>query len=445
MPRKTGLIIFLIFIFLLAVNTMSEGAFKKEDIRVFKLDNGLKVILYEDHKIPNISYYTFFKVGSRNERPGLTGVSHFIEHMMFNGTQKFGPGEFDRLMEFYGGANNAYTGDDFTAYTDWFPSQALEKMAELEADRMQGLIFDPQVFESERGVVASERRMSVENNNEAILYENVRATAIMAHPYHWDVIGWMSDILSWRREEVMQYYRTYYAPNNAVLVVVGDFDTAKTIELIKKYYSQIPAQTPPPPVTTTEPPQFGRKEVVIKKEAQTPSFLVVYHGPKCTDPDFFALSLLEKPLLQGESSRLYRRLVREEQLAISVDGGIEEKIDPFLFSINVKPRPGADLDRIEKIIDEELNKVIEQGITEQEYQKALNIIRSDFYFGLQTNSGKANLIGAVEMLTGNYENLFSIIERYSSVKREDIPAVARKYFNDLNKTVGKLIPQGGKS
>lgn len=439
MPKKMGLFVLSLFF----LTAMLQATFKKEDIKVHRLENGLKIIFYEDHKIPNIAYYTFFKVGSRNERPGLTGVSHFIEHMMFNGTQKFGPGEFDRIMEFYGGANNAYTSDDMTAYTDWFPSHALEKMIELEADRMQGLIFDSKVFESERGVVASERRMSVENNNEAILHENVRATAIMAHPYHWDVIGWMSDILSWRREEVIQYYRTYYAPNNAVLVIVGDFDSQKTLDLIKKYYGPIPAQSPPPPVTTSEPPQMGRKEVVIKKEAQTPSFMVVYHGPRCTDPDFFALSLLEKPLLQGESSRLYRRLVRDEQLAISVSGGIEEKIDPYLFSIYVKPRPGADLDKIEKVIDEELNKIIEQGITEQEYQKAMNIIRSDFYFSLQTNSGKANLIGTMELLTGNYENLFTIVDRYASVKREELPAVAKKYFNDLNKTVGKLIPQGG--
>ncbi|MGB9893594.1 MAG: M16 family metallopeptidase, partial [Candidatus Saccharicenans sp.] len=268
-------------------------------------------------------------------------------------------------------------------------------------------------------------------------------TAIMAHPYHWDVIGWMSDILSWRREEVIQYYRTYYAPNNAVLVVVGDFDSQKILDLIKKYYSQIPAQSPPPPVSTTEPPQMGRKEVIIKKEAQTPSFMVAYHAPRCQDPDFFALSILEKPLLRGESSRLYRRLVRDEQLAISVYGGIEEKIDPYLFTIEVKPRPGANLDKIEKIIDEELDKIIEKGLSEQEYQKALNIIRSDFYFSLQTNSGKANLLGTAELLFGSYENLFTMVDRYSQVKREDIPGIAKKYFSELNKTVGKLIPQGG--
>ncbi len=430
-------------IVLFLMSAVMQASFKKEDIQVHQLDNGLKIIFCEDHTIPSISYYTFFRVGSRNERPGLTGVSHFIEHMMFNGTKKFGPGEFDRLMEFYGGSNNAYTSDDLTAYTDWFPPQALEKMVELEADRMQGLIFEPEVFESERGVIASERRMGVENNNESLLYENVRATAIMAHPYHWDVIGWMSDILSWRREEVIQYYRTYYAPNNAVLVVAGDFDPEKTLELIKKYYSDIPSQPPPPPVSTVEPPQMGRKEVVIKKEAQSPSFMVVYHAPNCQAADFLALSILEKPLIQGESSRLYRRLVREEQLAISVFGGISETIDPQLFFISVQPRPEADLTKIEKVIDEELNQVIEQGITDQEYQKALNIIRSNFYSGLQTNSGKANQLGSTELLYGSYENLFTMVEQYSQVKREDIPGIAKKYFNELNKTVGKLIPQGG--
>ena len=167
----------------LAVFTLSlSAAFKKEDVKVHKLDNGLKVLLVEDHNIPSVSLYTFFRVGSRNERSGLTGVSHFIEHMMFNGTPKVGPGEFDRRMEFRGGSNNAFTSDDMTGYTDWFPPAALEAMIEMEADRIQGLALVPEVFESERGVIASERRLGVENDNDAILNENVRATAIMAHP-----------------------------------------------------------------------------------------------------------------------------------------------------------------------------------------------------------------------------------------------------------------------
>lgn len=299
---RRRLLIFSVII--LSCAPLLTAAFRKEDIKVYRLDNGLKILLLEDHNIPNVALYTFFHVGSRNERPGITGVSHFIEHMMFNGTKKFGPGEFDRKMEFSGGSNNAFTGDDMTAYTDWFPAAALEPMIEMEADRMQGLIFDPKVLESERGVVASERRMSVENNNDALLSENVRATAIMAHPYHWDVIGWMSDIQNWKRDDIISYYRTYYSPNNAVLIVVGDFDSAKALALIRKYYSGIPAGPPPPAVTTVEPPQMGPKSVLIRKEAQAPSFEMVFHAPNCTSLDYYPLSILDLVLLNGKSSRL---------------------------------------------------------------------------------------------------------------------------------------------
>lgn len=431
-------------VLLLAVFTLSlSAAFKKEDVKVHKLDNGLKVLLVEDHNIPSVALYTFFRVGSRNERPGLTGVSHFIEHMMFNGTPKVGPGEFDRRMEFQGGRNNAFTSDDMTGYTDWFPPAALEAMIEMEADRIQGLALVPEVFESERGVIASERRLGVENDNDAILNENVRATAIMAHPYHWDVIGWMSDILSWRRDEVMAYYRTYYAPGNAILIIVGDIDPAKTLGLIQKYYGPVKASPAPPPVSTVEPPQMGTKTVIVRKEAQAPSFLAVWHAPSAKDADFLPLSILAKPLLEGESSRLYRRLVREEELAIDVGGGIQETIDPLLFSIDVKPRPGVDLDKIDRIIEEELAKVKAEGITPQEYAKAMNIIRNDFYMSLQTISGKASQLGSTELLYGDFARLFTVMDDYAAVKVDRIKEAAGKYFTANNKTIGKLIPEGG--
>jgi len=428
----------------LTVFTLSlSAAFKKEDVKVHKLDNGLKVLLVEDHNIPSVALYTFFRVGSRNERPGLTGVSHFIEHMMFNGTPKVGPGEFDRRMEFQGGRNNAFTSDDMTGYTDWFPPAALEAMIEMEADRIQGLALVPEVLESERGVIASERRLGVENDNDAILNENVRATAIMAHPYHWDVIGWMSDILSWRRDEVMAYYRTYYAPGNAILIVVGDIDPAKTLGLIQKYYGPVKDSPAPPPVSTVEPPQMGTKTVIIRKEAQAPSFLAVWHAPSAKDADYLPLAILAKPLLEGESSRLYRRLVREEELAIDVGGGIQETIDPLLFSINVKPRPGVDLDKIDRVIEEELTKVKAEGITPQEYAKAMNIIRNDFYMSLQTISGKAGQLGSTELLYGDFSRLFTVMDDYAAVKIDRIKGAAGKYFTANNKTVGKLIPEGG--
>ena len=428
---------------LFAGATLLSASFRKEDIKVHKLDNGLKILLLEDHAIPNVALYTYFRVGSRNERPGLTGVSHFIEHMMFNGSPKVAPGEFDRKMEFAGGANNASTGNDRTGYTDWIPAAALEQMLEMEADRMQGATFAPEVLESERQVVASERRMGVDNDNDSILAENVQATAIMAHPYHWDVIGWMSDIQGWRRDEIIGYYKTYYSPNNAVLILVGDFVEARALDLIKKYFGPIPAAPPPPDVVTVEPPQMGTKRVFIKRDAQVPSFQVVWHAPSVREPGFFPMSVLSHVLLRGQSSRLYRRLVREEQLATSVYGGQGETIDPFLFAIYVKPKPDADLDRIEAVIEEELAKVKKEGLTDSEIQKVLNAVQSDFYMSLQTISGKASQLAETEMTYGNFENLFTIMDDYAAVKNPQIIEAANTYLTENNKTVGTLVPEGG--
>lgn len=435
--------LFLSVLLLPAACGLQAAEFRRENILVRQLDNGLKILLYQDHDIPNIAYYTFFRVGSRNERPGLTGVSHFIEHMMFNGSAAFGPGEFDRIMEFNGGANNAYTSDDMTAYTDWFPKVALEKMMRMEADRMRGLLLDPVVLESERGVIASERRLSVENDNDSLLDETVRATAIMAHSYHWGVIGWMSDILSWKRDEINAYFRTYYAPNNAVLVVTGDFETEAIMGLIKKYYGDIPAASPPPAVTTIEPQQIGTRRVQLHKAAQIPSFLAVYHVPAVSHPDFPALSLLETILLRGESSRLYRRLVSEAQLAISVSGGTSQTIDPFLFYIQAKPRPGADLELLEKTMEEEIEKIKQAGVSSLEMEKAVNSARTGFYSPLQTIAGKANMLGFTEVVFGGFENLFTIVDRFAAVTPAQVQDACRKYLNKDNKTVGTLVPDGG--
>lgn len=432
-----------IFVLLLGLPLALSAALRPADITVHKLDNGLKIVLLEDHDIPNIAYYTFFRVGARNERPGLTGVSHFIEHMMFNGTRAHGPGEFDRIMEAGGGANNAFTSEDMTGYTNWYPAVALEKMIELDADRMQGLSFDPQVLESERGVVASERRMAIENNNENLLSETVQAAAIMAHPYHWGVIGWMSDILGWKRDEIIAYYRTFYSPNNAVIVVCGDFQTDTLMALIRKYYASIPRGPEPPALITVEPPQLGPRRVTVRKPAQTPSFLQAYHAPAAADPDFPAMDVLGLVLLHGESSRLYQRLVAREQLAIEVSGGINRSLDPLLFTIAVKPRPGADLERIERIVAEELARIHKDGISETELAKALNKVRTDFYSPLQTIAGKAHMLGQCEIYYGGYEYLFKAMEPYQAVTTARIKELAGKYLTEDNQTTGVLIPAGG--
>jgi zinc protease len=424
-------------------NGIMGATFSKENITVRQLPNGLKVLLFEDHNIPNIAYYTFYKVGSRNERPGLTGVSHFIEHMMFNGSTKVPPGQFDKIMEFNGGSNNAYTSDDLTAYTDWFPAKALDKMMEMEADRMQGSTFDATVLESERGVVASERRLSVENDNEGLLMEQVRATAILAHPYHWDVIGWMSDIMSWKREEILGYYHQFYAPNNAVLVVVGDFATTEMVAAIEKHYAAIPAAAKPAPITTKEPEQMGPRRTVLYRETQTPSFIMAFPAPACTDADYPAMQVLDLVLLQGESCRLYQRLVAQEQLAIDIGGGAQETIDPFLFFINVKPKPDADVQRIEQIIDEELLKLQSSGVQQKEIEKAVNIIQTHFYSSQQSIAGKANNLGVAEVMYGDYAALFDRMSRYQTLTVEQITRTAAKYFDANKKTLGLVLPKGG--
>src|SRR5271154_2833374 len=238
----------LLFAALLSALAASLASAQPSDVHSDTLANGMKILIQEDHNIPNVALYFFFKVGSRNERPGITGLSHFFEHMMFNGSKNFPPGKFDEEMEKNGGNNNAYTTEDDTVYTDWFPSSALELMMNMEADRIRDLSFDPKIVESERGVVYSERRTSVDNSNFGVLMEQLRAAAYQAHPYHWPVVGWPSDIEAWTMDDLKAHFRMGYAPNNCIMVVVGDVSVANTLALAKKYLEPIPRQDPPPPI-----------------------------------------------------------------------------------------------------------------------------------------------------------------------------------------------------
>src|SRR4030095_1493963 len=226
-------------------------------VKTHQLKNGMRILVQEDHSIPNVALYIFYRIGSRNERPGTTGLSHFFDHMMFNGAKKYGPGEFDRVMEGAGGSNNAYTTNDVTVYQDWFPRSTLELIYDLEADRIRDLSCDPEKIQSERGVVASERRTSVDANNFGVLSELVSATAYVAHPYQWPVVGWMSDIESWTIDDLKRHFQMGYSPNNATMVVVGDIKAAEIIKLAEKYIEPIPSHDPPAKVTTKEPEQIG--------------------------------------------------------------------------------------------------------------------------------------------------------------------------------------------
>ena len=307
-------------------------------VETHTLKNGMKILIHEDHSIPNVALYIFYKIGSRNEKPGTTGLSHFFEHMMFNGAKKYGPGSFDRVMEDNGGSNNAYTTNDVTVYQDWFPTSALDLIFDLEADRIRDLSFDPKMVESERGVVASERRTSVENNNFGLLDEQMTATAFLAHPYHWPVVGWMSDIQSWTIDDLKAHFRMGYAPNNAVMVVAGAVRTKEFLALAEKYIEPIPQHDPPPPLRTKEPEQTGERRIRLEKPAQLPIVEAGWHIPETAHPDYYPLKVMETILLNGQSSRLYQRLVDKDQLAVFVQGGSSFAFDPTLFQVTAQPR-----------------------------------------------------------------------------------------------------------
>jgi zinc protease len=363
--------------------------------------------------------------------------------MMFNGAKKYGPGQFDAVMEAAGGSNNASTSEDTTVYMDWFPSSALETIFDLEADRLAHLSFDPKIIESERGVVYSERRSSIDNDNAGTLSEQVQATAFVAHPYQIPVIGWPSDIESWKQEDLERYFRTYYAPNNATLIVVGAVKPEELFSLAEKYLEPIPAQPAPEPVRTVEPPQQGERRVVVRKLAQAPLLQMAFHGVRGRDEDAPALDLLVRILTEGDSSRLHRRLVEETQVAIHVGGYRGAGFDPSLTWMLVDLPPGGDLGKAESLLDEELARVASGGVTDAELRKAKNIVVADFWRNLETNSGRAQALGTYEVFHGDWKKLFDAPGLYEAVTREQVQKVAAKVFARNNRTVGVLVPEAG--
>jgi len=411
-----------------------------EAVQATTLANGMRVIVWSDHDIPNVALYNWVRVGSRNEAPGITGLAHFFEHMMFNGTAKRAPGEFDRQMEAQGGANNAFTSSDVTVYQDWFPRSALDLVFDLEADRLSNLAFDPKVIESERGVVFSERRLRVEDSNESFLAEQVQSTAFVAHPYQIPTIGWPSDIRAWRIEDLQQFFRTYYAPNNCTIVLVGDLTPEEGFALARKYFEPIPSQPAPPAVRTREPEQLGEKRVRVERKAQTPLLQYAYKAPEATDPRAPAIEMLLSVLTEGDASRLHRLLVEQRQLAISVGGYWEEGFDPSLLWFMLNLPEGGDVAAVEKLLDEELERVVREGVSEIELQRAKNLAATGLWKSLATINGKARLLGEFEVMHGDYRKLFDAPARIDAVTREDVRKVAGDLLQQKRRTVGVVQP-----
>ncbi|MGI2100524.1 M16 family metallopeptidase [Shewanella oncorhynchi] len=421
------------------LNPLSQAqATTAEDIKSFTLDNGMKIMVLEDASIPNANIYLFWKVGSRNEVPGITGISHFFEHMMFNGSKKYGPKMFDRTMEAAGGANNAYTTEDMTVYTDWFPANALETMFDLEADRIANLDINQAMVDSERGVVQSERSTGLENSNWNALEGEIKGVAFLAHPYSWSVIGHESDIAAWSLEDLVQYHKTYYAPNNAVVVIAGDVKLAQVKALADKYFAPIPAQTPPKAIRTVEPEQKGERRTFVQKASvSTPNVMLAYHIPAATHADFYALDLLSSILSQGNSSRLYQSLV-DKQVALEAQTYMPMSVDPNLFYVMGVATPEVKASTLEHALIEQIDAIATTGVTQQELDKVKNIKLMDFYRSMETINGKANTIGTYEMYFGSYDKLFNAPEAYNKVTPADIQRVAQTYLRKSNRTVAVL-------
>ena len=404
------------------------------------LPNGLKVLLVEEPKAPVVTIQVWYKVGSRNEQIGKTGISHMLEHMMFNGTPTIGPKQFSLIVQRNGGVDNAHTTPDYTAYYEDFAADRVLVGLELEADRMAHLLLGEKEFQPEHQVVIEERRLRIEDQPANVLGEVMRATTFLAHPYRWPVIGWPSDIEGYTREDLVQYYRTYYAPNNASLIVAGDIKKDDLLPKIQALFGKIPRRPDPPKVITLEPPQRGERRVSVKKEAELPLVFAVYHAPNLTHPDTHALEVLAYVLGGGESARLYRRIVYEKQLAsyASADySGVH--VDPYLFGLSAGPLPGKTAEEVEQALYAEVDRIQREPITDRELQKAKNQIESEFIFAQDSVHMLANLLGAWESVA-SWKLLAGYLDGIRKVTAVDVQRVARLYLTPDNRTAAILIP-----
>ena len=416
----------------------SALAANANEVTAATLANGMQVIVWPDRDIPNIALYNWVRVGSRNEAPGITGLAHFFEHMMFNGTSTRQPGEFDSVLEAHGARNNASTSDDVTIYQDWLPKAALETVFALEADRLRNLAFEPTVVESERGVVYSERRNSVDDNPSSRLQEQVQAAAFTAHPYGIPTIGWPADIESWKIDDLKEFFQRNYAPNNCTLVLVGDLEPQATIALARKYFEAIPARDGPRPIVTKEPAQAGERRVTLLTDAQTPVVQFAYHGIASADPRAAALELLMRILADGDASRLHRALVEEQKLAISADGYVHAGFDPGLVWFYLSLPADGDVAAAEKSFDAQIDKVRGEGVTKAELARARNQALADFWRGQATIDGKAEALGRYAVMKGGYQKLFDAPQAYERVTLDEIKKLAGELFQSASRTVGVL-------
>jgi zinc protease len=423
------------------IQKINEYTFNKFLIEKYKLPNGLQVIVMEDHSAPVFAYHTWFHVGSRNEKKGTTGIAHLFEHLMFKQTKNTQEGEFDRILEEQGGKINAATYVDWTFYRESVPKEAFDFIPKLEADRMENMILSQEQLTAERDVVMNERRLRVDNSPQGAMYEVLYSTAFKDHPYHWPVIGWMEDIEAISRENCIDFYKTYYAPNNATVIVVGDVETKDVLKKIEAAYGNIPSSTIPETKLPVEPKQTEERVVSVTKEISSEKLLIAYHTPSSNHPDYPALEIAHAVLFDGRSSRLQKILVNEHELASSAGGWVNQTIDPGLYIMDITMNPGKSLEDGLKHIDEQIEKMRTSPVELVELEKAKNRIETSFWSHFKTVDEKAESLGFHEIVAGDYTHFFQEVPTLLKVTAEDVMRVCQKYYTKENRTLIKAYPK----
>ena len=494
MKKSLGVWVGLSFLLIFS-SFIAAGEFKL-DVREHTLKNGLKLLMVEKHTAPVVSCVIRFKVGSVDEEPGITGTSHLLEHMLFKGTKNIGTWNYeaevplmkeidrtaaemekeekklqnplagidetrlkqlreklrelqqkqkefilkDELWETYmrSGGNflNASTGEDGTQYFVGLPSNRLEMWAYIESDRMREPVL--REFYSERDVVFEERRLRTDTQPLGKLWEQFAATAFTAHPYGWPVVGWASDISTVKREQVQEYFRRHYSPNNCVIAVVGDINPQEVVRLVEKYFGDIPPQPTPEAVFTSEPEQKGERRIEVEFDAN-PQMLIGYHATQAGHPDSYVLDVISSILSRGRTSRYYKNLVEDKKIALNVNASSYQSRYPDLFTIQAAPLAPHTTQELEEEIYNELEKLKTEPVSQWELEKTRNQLEADFIRSLNSNTGLAFQLTNYDAVSGSWKFMLTLKEERKKVTPEDIMRVAQKYFHKANRTVATLV------
>lgn len=422
-----------------------------ENIVQTTLSNGLKVLLKEIHTAPLVSSWLWYRVGSRDEINGFTGISHWVEHMQFKGTPQFPANILDKAISREGGMWNAMTYLDWTTYFETMPADKIDLALRLEADRMVNSVFDEEEVGSERTVVISEREGN-ENEPQFLLGEAVQAAAFRVHPYHHEVIGDMADLHSMTRDDLYGHYKTFYVPNNAVMAVAGDFDSGQMLERITELFAPIPAGPDPARLARPEPEQKGELRLSVEGPGETTYLQVCYRFPKASHPDFFPLAVLDSLLagpsnlnmfgggISNKTSRLYRALV-DKEFAVGLSGGAQATVDPFLYNISLTVHPQRTPEAALSALEDEIKRIQDEPVGEDEIARAIKQARAIFAYGSENITNQAFWLGYAEMFA-DYHWFLTYLDTMAAVTPADVQRVAQQYLLPRSRVVGTYIPDG---